>query len=139
MDTSAADREDPSFRPNAYLSLLGIRRLIPTDGDSQAELVITDKLKNPSGVTHGGAIFSLLDGCMSGVLRKHLSPGESASTIECKINYLKGVRDGKLLCTARLVKRGSQVSVIEAEVIDQDNALVAKGLATFMVVKPRAR
>lgn len=126
------------FRPHAYLNLLGIQRLVPEQGDSQTELVITESLMNPNGAAHGGSIFSLVDTGMSGALRRHIVEPEFTATVESKINYLKAVRVGNtLLCTARVIQRTSRMAVIEADVHNENNELVAKALATFVIMKPR--
>lgn len=137
-EKTASGRTIYHFRQHAYLNLLGIQRLVPERGDSQTELVITESLMNPNGSAHGGAIFSLVDTGMSGALRRHVVEPEFSATIESKINYLKAVRVGDtLLCSATVIQRTSRLAVIEAEVQNQRNEVVAKALATFAIMKPR--
>lgn len=138
-EKTASGRTIYHFRQHAYLNLLGLQRLVPERGDSQTELVITESLMNPNGSAHGGSIFSLVDTGMSGALRRHIVEPEFSATVESKIHYLKAVRVGDtLLCTATVIQRTSRLAVIEADVHNQHNELVAKGLATFAVMKPRA-
>lgn len=137
-EKTASGRTIYHFRQHAYLNLLGIKRLVPEQGDSQTELVITESLMNPNGSAHGGSIFSLVDTGMSGALRKHIVEPEFSATVESKINYLKAVRVGStLLCTSRVIQRTSRLAVIEAEVHNENNELVAKAMATFAIMKPR--
>lgn len=138
-DKTASGRTIQHFHPHAYLNLLGLQRLVPEHGDSQVELVITPDLMNPNGSAHGGSIFSLVDTAMSGALRRHVVAPEYGATVESKINYLKAVRvHDTLLCTARLIQRTARLAVLEAEVHNQRDELVAKAMATFTVMKPRA-
>jgi uncharacterized protein (TIGR00369 family) len=128
-------------RPHAYLDLLGMQRVIPEAGwDSQTELVIDARHVNPGGAAHGGAIFSLLDTCMAGALRRHLGPGDFPSTVESKINYIRAAKpDAVLLCSSRVVNKGGRICVLESEIRDGEAQLIAKGLATFMIIKAKAK
>jgi len=137
---SRSGRELYNPRPHAFLDLLGIQRLVPEAGwDSQTEMTIEERHINPNGAAHGGSIFSLLDACMAGALRRHLEPGEFPSTIESKINYIKAGRVGMtLFCSSRVAHKGGRICVMESEVRDAKGDLVAKGLATYTALKPKA-
>ena len=138
-EKTASGRTIYHFRPHAYLNLLGLQRLVPEEGDSQVELVITPDLMNPNGSAHGGSIFSLVDTAMSGALRQHVVAPEFGATVESKINYLKAVRlNDTLLCTASVIQRTARLAVLEAEVHNQHGELVTKAMATFAIMKPRA-
>jgi acyl-CoA thioesterase len=135
---SKAGRPLYNPRPHAYLDLLGMQRVVPEPGwDSQTELVIDARLANPGGGTaHGGAIFSLMDTCMAGALRRKLDPDEFPSTIESKINYIKAAKIGTvLLCSSRVVTKGRRVCVLQGEIRDDQGDLVAMATATFTPVK----
>ncbi|MNJ68517.1 1,4-dihydroxy-2-naphthoyl-CoA hydrolase [compost metagenome] len=51
-------------------------------------------------------------------------------TLECKVNYIRSVSDGELVCRAWVVHAGRRTQVIEADV-HQNDKLVAKAQATF--------
>eukprot|EP01133_Synstelium_polycarpum_P002395 gene2395-2724_t len=72
---------------------------------------------------------------------------QQSATIECKINYIRAVSDGDVLCTARVIHPGRRTLVVEADVY-QDEKLVAKAQGTFALISalrklrrtfPRAR
>jgi acyl-CoA thioesterase len=54
-------------------------------------------------------------------------------TIECKINYVRGVSEGEVLCIAKVLHAGRRTLVVEAEVVQGDK-LVAKAQGTFAVI-----
>ncbi len=124
-------------RKHALLDLLGIQRVVPEAGwDSQTEMVIDERHINPNGAAHGGAAFALMDACMAGAMRRRSEPDEFPSTIESMINYIKAARPGTvLLSSSRVAHKGSRISVVEAEVRDQQGDLVAKGQATFTTLR----
>ncbi len=134
--TASGRQIDPN-RNNSYLQHIGIVRCVPQEGDSQTELVVKPYHMNRSGLMHGGAIFSLVDSCMAGAMAKYLVPPQFCATIECKINYLKAVRGGTLLSTSRVVQSGGRLAVIETDVRDSENGLIARALATYMVMTPK--
>ncbi|PRW83462.1 thioesterase, partial [Pseudomonas fragi] len=58
---------------------------------------------------------------------------QQSATIECKINYIRAVSDGDVLCTSRVIHAGRRTLVVEADVY-QDERLVAKAQGTFAVL-----
>ncbi|MNW20675.1 Thioesterase superfamily protein [compost metagenome] len=53
--------------------------------------------------------------------------------MECKINYMRAIDEGEVLCQAKVIHHGSRTLVVEAEV-RQGDALVARAQGTFMLV-----
>jgi uncharacterized protein (TIGR00369 family) len=64
-----------------------------------------------------------------------LGKGETFTTIELKINFLRAVRKGRLTAEANVVKAGSTLGYIECDVRDQDGRLVARAASTCMRLK----
>jgi acyl-CoA thioesterase len=58
---------------------------------------------------------------------------QQSVTIECKINYVRGVPEGEVLCIAKVLHAGRRTLVVEAEVLQGDK-LVAKAQGTFAVI-----
>jgi len=52
-----------------------------------------------------------------------------------KINYLAPVESGQLIAEARVVHKGSTISVSDVEVKDDKGRLVAKSLVTYYLRK----
>ena len=61
-----------------------------------------------------------------------LQEGESFTTVELKINFLRAVRQGKLTAEAQVVKAGSALGYVECDVTDQAGKLVARASSTCM-------
>jgi len=64
-----------------------------------------------------------------------LAPGESFTTVELKINYLRPVREAKLRAEGRVVERGRTIGYVECEVTDENGKLVAKSNSTCLVLR----
>jgi len=55
-----------------------------------------------------------------------LNEGETFTTVELKINFLRAARMATLTADARVVKAGKSVGYVECEVKDQTGKLVGK-------------
>lgn len=118
---------------SAFSRLLGLEILQASDGEARVCLVLTDDLRNLHGKLHGGALFSLIDTAM-GQASHSLGDGSPNSvTLECKINYIRPVSEGSVLCHAKVLHAGRRTQVVEAEVWQNDK-LVAKAQGTFACV-----
>jgi uncharacterized protein (TIGR00369 family) len=100
----------------------------------------TTDLYNPNSVVHGGALASLADSAMGFAVFSTLSPGENFTTAELHVNFLKAVTadSGMLRSIGRVVHRGQQIAVAEAEVVDQQNQLIARASSTNVILQRRA-
>src|ERR1700722_10450698 len=90
---------------------------------------------NPMGTLHGGIYCDLADAAMGYAYAATLGEGESFTTVELKINFLRAVRQGKLTAEARVVKAGSAVGYVECDVPDQAGKLVARAASTCMKLR----
>jgi len=126
--------------PPPYLQLLNMRFIAFTDGSATFEMPSTAQLYNPNSVVHGGAITSLADSAMGFAVFSTLAPGETFTTAELHVNFLKAVTadTGTLRSIGRVVQRGQQVAVAEADVLDQQNQLIARAGSTNIILQPRA-
>jgi len=64
-----------------------------------------------------------------------LEEGETFTTLELKINFLKPVWTGKLVATGRVVKGGQTVGLVECDVVDDKDRLVARATSTCMTLR----
>lgn len=99
-----------------YQELIGFRVTEQVSGKSTLELEVRDDLFNPHRVVHGAALFSLADTGMGAALYPMLGAGESCATINCGINYFRGVREGMITCTTIVKNKGRNVATLESEI-----------------------
>jgi uncharacterized protein (TIGR00369 family) len=90
---------------------------------------------NPMGTLHGGVLCDIADAAMGMAYAASLDEGESFTTLELKINFLKPVRTGRLIATGRLVKGGRTVGLLECDVVDDKDRLVARASSTCMTLR----
>lgn len=121
------------FQTSAFSQTLGCRFLSLADGEARVSLQMQPHLNNRGNQMHGGAIFTLVDIAMGLACSSAHGFEQRSVTLECKINYLRGVSDGEVLCVARVLHAGRRTLVVEAEVT-QAEKLVAKAQGTFACV-----
>ncbi|HSB40801.1 MAG TPA: PaaI family thioesterase [Methylomirabilota bacterium] len=90
---------------------------------------------NPMGTLHGGVLCDIADAAMGMAYAATLDEGETFTTLELKINFLKPVRTGRLTATGRLVKGGQTVGLVECDVVDDKDRLVARASSTCMTLR----
>jgi uncharacterized protein (TIGR00369 family) len=118
---------------SAFSELIGCRLQRLDAGVAEVALSLAPHLRNREGKLHGGAIFSLVDITMGLACSSAHGFDQQSATIECKINYIRAVEEGDVLCTSRVIHAGRRTLVVEADVY-QDERLVAKAQGTFAVL-----
>ena len=118
---------------SAFSELIGCRLQRLEQGVAEVALSLEPQLRNRAGKLHGGAIFSLVDITMGLACSSAHGFDQQSATIECKINYIRAVENGEVLCTARVIHPGRRTLVVEADVY-QGERLVAKAQDTFAVL-----
>ncbi|MFW0753232.1 PaaI family thioesterase [Pseudomonas sp. H11T01] len=118
---------------SAFSELIGCRLQRLDIGIAEVALTLTPPLRNRSGKLHGGALFSLVDIAMGLACSSSHGFDQQSATIECKINYMRAVSDGDVVCVAKVIHPGRRTLVVEADVMQGDK-LVAKAQGTFAVL-----
>lgn len=119
---------------NGFRDHVGLRS-DAADGDrSVVVLDADDRHTNPHGTVHGGAVATLIDVAMGEAVAAGTN-GERPVTIELKVTYLEAAKPGRITATAHVRRRGSRITIVETEVTDTDDAMVAHGIGTFTTVE----
>ncbi len=94
---------------------------------------------NPLGTIHGGWTAAILDSAMACAVHSTLKPGQSYTTVEMKLNYVRAVMPGRgvLSCEGRLVHAGARLATSEGFLRDAAGKLLAHGTETCMILEPR--
>ena len=120
---------------NPFCEMIGLQFLDLDMGYSRCTLKITDRLLNPHHVLHGAAIYAMADTGMGGALYSFLEEGETCATIEVKINYVKSIRSGVLVCDTRVIHKARSIAFLESTIKDQAEKVIATATGTYFVFK----
>ena len=116
--------------------LLGMNSVPAPEGVGIATMTIQDKHRQRAGVVQGGLIVTLADYAFFEAVHTRMRPGDTAVTVELKVNFLALARDGELTATARLIGAGRRIVVGEVDVTDDRDTLIARCLGTCLVRTP---
>jgi uncharacterized protein (TIGR00369 family) len=108
-------------------------------GRAVFEMEADERHHNPMGTLHGGVSADLADAAMGYAYAATLAEGESFTTVELKIHFLRAVRKATLTAEAKVVKAGSTLGYVECDVTDHTGKLVARASSTCMKLRQEHR
>lgn len=120
--------------PPPIAKLIGFELVEVTSDRAVFRLTTDERHTNPMGTTHGGVLCDLADAAMGCAFAVTMGPGETYTTLELAINFLKPVWSTTLTATGRVVKRTRKTGLVEADVVDEKGSLVAKAKSTCLVL-----
>ena len=121
--------------PAPVAKLIGFDLVEVGPGKAVFELQTTDVHRNPMGTLHGGILCDIADAAMGVAYASNLADGESFTTLELKINFLKPIWNARLRATGHVVKQGRTVGMVECDVTDEKGGLVARASSTCMTLR----
>ncbi len=114
-----------------YLKYLGLELLDAGEGWAKMKMNFRPEFLQP-WVIHGGALYSLADAAAAHALMTLISSEEIMTTVEQRINFLKGVKNEDVFCEAKIVHVGKTLAYADVSLTLSDDTLVAKSTATLM-------
>src|SRR5215210_1695813 len=90
---------------------------------------------NPIGSVHGGYAATLLDSAMGLAVHTMLPPGSGYTTLEFKINFIKGMTHdtGPVRSEGRTLSVGRRAATAEGRITDSKGRLLAHATTTCLV------
>ena len=121
--------------PPPIATLIGFRLISAASGQAVIEFDATERHANPMGTLHGGVLCDIADAAMGMAYASTLGEGETFTTLELKINFLRPVWTGKLRAVASVVTGGRTIGLVACDVLDEKNRLVARATSTCMTLR----
>ena len=122
-------------QPPPVAKLVGFEFVSIDLGRSVFELQAGPQHANPMGTLHGGILCDLADAAMGTAMASTLEDGESFTSLDLTVKFLKPVWNARLRATAQLVKRTRSLGLLECDVTDDRGSLVARVYSTCMVLR----
>ena len=119
-------------------ALIGFTLASIEPGCAVVELEAMERHANPMGTLHGGILADIADAAMGMAYASGLEDGETFTTLELKINFMKPVWTGKLRAEGRLLSGGRSVGLVACDVRDANDRLVAHATSTCMTLRGQA-
>jgi 1,4-dihydroxy-2-naphthoyl-CoA hydrolase len=117
-----------------FTATLGIDVLHSAREEVQSRLLWHESLTTSGGLLHGGALMALADATGGLCAFLNLPEGAGTSTIESKTNFLRAVREGHATAVSRPMHVGRRFVVVETDVLDDAEKLVARVTQTQAVL-----
>jgi uncharacterized protein (TIGR00369 family) len=115
---------------------LGLALTACAPGEAVVELPVDEGHTNPMGTVQGGILAAIADAAMGWAYMTLLEEGETYTTLEMKINFLKPVWQGRLSARARVRKTGRTVGLVECDILDEAGKSAAYAVSTCMRLWP---
>jgi uncharacterized protein (TIGR00369 family) len=118
-----------------FTGFLGIELLENSATEVRGRLAWSEALTTTGGAMNGGALMGLADNVGALCAFHNLPDGSTGTTtIESKTNFLRAVRGGYATAVARPLHTGRRIVVIETDIRDDEDRLVAKVTQTQAVL-----
>lgn len=124
--------------PAPFATFVGLTLVSVEPGQAIVEMESSERHANLMGTLHGGILCGLADTAMGLACAGLLEEGETLTTLELKINFLRPVWKAKLRAVGRLVKGGRTISLAECQITDENQQLVAHATSTCMTLRGEA-
>jgi uncharacterized protein (TIGR00369 family) len=115
--------------------LIGMELTAVRPGWVVIELEAGQRHASPLGTVHGGVLGAIADAAMGLAYATTLEESETFATVELKINFLRPVWEGRLRAEGKVVSSGRNLGLVQCDVTDQDQRLVALALSTCMTLR----
>ncbi len=136
--TTRAASEVARVLDNApFIAALGLELESITPGACVTTLPLADRHLQQDGFVHAGVQATMADHTAGAAASSLVPEGCFVLTSGFTINLLRATRGERLVCRAKVLKAGRQVTVVESEVFciaGADETLVSKAVVTLAVV-----
>jgi len=120
--------------PSPVNEKLGVVTEDLADGTVRLTLDTDASFLNEVGIVHGGISAFLLDGAMGRTCGRSLDleKRQTCATVQLSVQYLAKA-EGRLVATAKIVRRGRRVAFLEGECVREDGRAVARAHGTWVI------
>jgi uncharacterized protein (TIGR00369 family) len=121
-----------AFERVPYAHLIGIEVGELKKGAATLHLKVRDELKQNLGVVHGGATASLIDTASAFAILTLLKPGQTTTTIDLTIHFLRPLTEGRATARAIVRRAGRRVLTVSVDVFDEAQTLAATAITSYL-------
>ena len=118
--------------PNSQF--LGLSLVEAGEGLAVFEMEASDVMPNPMDTLHGGILCDISDAAMGCAFASTLPDNASYTTVELKLNFIKPVWNSKLRAVGKVIKKGNATGLVECQVYDSKDGLVAYATSTCIIL-----
>ncbi len=140
MPSTIPDEVNRIFTSAPFVSDLGLRLESVSPGECTTVLPLQRKHLQQDGFVHAGVQATVADHTAGAAAASLVEKGQYVLTAEFKINLLRAAKGDRLVCRAKVLKRGNHLTVVESEVFADgsgEERLVSRATVTIAIVTAR--
>ncbi len=120
---------------NPFFCLMGIDVAGFGEGRASLRMTVRPDMANGVGWLQGGMLAAIADEAMALALYTRLAPGEGIATISESTSFIRGVREGRIVAEAEIIRKGRRVAFMECIVRmdDAEKTVLARTTASFAI------
>jgi len=129
------------FNPSrgGFNTLVGLVFDKVTVDEVVAHVPVTPQLTQPYGLVHGGVYATIVETlASSGAALSAMARGQTTVGLENSTSFLRAIRSGTLIGTARPLHRGRTTQVWEVAITGDDGKLAATGRVRMLCLEAGA-
>jgi 1,4-dihydroxy-2-naphthoyl-CoA hydrolase len=119
-----------------FATTLGVELVSASADEVVGRLAWREELCTIGGALHGGALMSLADNLGGVCAYLNLPAGAVTATISSSTNFMRGIRDGYVTATARPLRVGRTVIVVQTDLRDDAGRLAVQTTQAQAVIGP---
>jgi acyl-CoA thioesterase len=128
------DLEQKGRDANPFFVLMGVELGDYGDGEAGLSMEVRKDMLNGDGWLQGGLYAALCDEAMALAICTVLAEGEGIATISETTSFFRGVQDGTITASARVIRKGRRIAFSEGRVVDDSGSLLSQTSASFAVI-----
>jgi len=137
MKQAISEELNRIFNRAPFIADLGIQLDSLGHGECTTLLLLQPRHLQQDGYVHAGVQATIADHTAGAAAATLLQVGQIVLTAEFKINLLRAAKGDRLICRAKVLKPGKQLTVVESEIFSvasETEKLVSKATVTIAVV-----
>ena len=135
MSEQLLEKIKKNIEEEPYVKLFGIKIIELRQGYSLVEMKASERYENIFSITHGGAVFSVMDVAFGSAANSY---GTVAVALDININYIRPSMTGDILrAEAKEVSRGNKIATYNIIVRNSSNKIIASSQAVAYLKKDK--
>jgi uncharacterized protein (TIGR00369 family) len=120
-------------KQNPFFERMGFEKVHSDDEEMVLRLSIREDHHNVAGNLHGGVHAAILDSIQNLVLKTAYHC--NVVIMNQNVQYLAAINKGDIYARAKIIQKGFKTAMTEAEIMDEQNRLIAKGTGVYKIIR----
>jgi uncharacterized protein (TIGR00369 family) len=117
-----------------WVRALGLKPVSVTDEGATLRLPFSGELRHSGGVISGQVFMAAADTAMIVAISAALGEFKPMTTVSQNISFMRAVRNGDVLVTARVLRMGRNLVFGEVELTDEDGKMAVHATTTYALL-----